>query len=85
MKEGADEIAPIIKEIRSRFAAKNYALADHLLNRISESDIERATLIEKVRASAILVDKARVLDCGEIEQAEQGGVKVPFEIKEIGE
>jgi superfamily II DNA/RNA helicase len=87
MKEKAEDIAPIIKEIRRRFAAKTCALSDHLLNKITNADIENATLIQKVTASAILMDKARQLgmdDAGGIEQT--GGKKEnPFEINENGQ
>ena len=58
MKESREDIMRILKETRARHAMKCFMLSDHILGRISDSDIINASLKDKVIASAILADKA---------------------------
>jgi len=61
-REPMARIGPLVAELKERFAAKHYLLADHILGKIGDSDIERASLREKIQAAAILQDKARALE-----------------------
>ncbi len=58
MKESSEDIMRILKETQARHAMKCLLLSDHILGRISDSDINHASLREKVIVSAILSDKA---------------------------
>ncbi len=58
MKESREDVMRILKETRARHAMKCFLLSDHILGRISDSDIRNASLKEKVVASAMLDDKA---------------------------
>ena len=60
--EPYEDIAPIVDEIKKRSAFKHYLLSDYILSSISELNLTYASLKDKVLASAILTDKARVLD-----------------------
>jgi len=61
LKEPPAEVAPIVREMNARLAHKASMLADHVLARIDDLDIGKASLKEKAIAAAILMDKARML------------------------
>ena len=67
MKESGERVGPLVASIKKRFAAKQFILADHILSRITDWDIGKASLKEKVLAAAILADKA-----AQMEQASEG-------------
>jgi hypothetical protein len=72
MKEPPERTAPLLSALKSRFAMKHLMISDHILGRISDTDIMQASLRDKVIAAAILADKARLLEGeGRIEQVEQ--------------
>ncbi|MDA8174380.1 MAG: hypothetical protein M0018_07310 [Nitrospiraceae bacterium] len=58
IKEPHEKTAPLLREIRERSAAKNLLLADHFLNRITDYNVNDASLKDKVICAAILTDKA---------------------------
>lgn len=62
VKETPENLSPFIKEIKQRAAMKYWLLSDHILSRISELNLTYATLKDKVIASAILMDKARLIE-----------------------
>lgn len=55
----ADEVVANIKQHESRKLAY---LGNHILDSINEKDIEKSSLLQKVTASSILIDKRRLLD-----------------------
>lgn len=61
-KEPREELAPLIEELKSRFAARYYLIADYILGRISDGSIRDASLKERAIAAAILTDKAIQLE-----------------------
>jgi len=61
LKEPPAAVAPIVREMNARLAHKASMLADHILARIDDHDIGKASLKEKAIAAAILMDKARML------------------------
>jgi hypothetical protein len=61
LKEPPQAVAPIVREMNARLAHKASMLADHILARISDYDINKASLKEKALAAAILMDKAQML------------------------
>ncbi len=62
MKESREGLTGLLKETRARLATKYLLLSDHILGRISDADILKASLKEKALASAILADKAVKLE-----------------------
>ncbi|MBI4823665.1 MAG: helix-turn-helix domain-containing protein [Nitrospirae bacterium] len=62
VKETPENLSPLISEIKKRTAIKYWLLSDHILSRISELNLTYATLKDKVIASAILMDKARLIE-----------------------
>jgi hypothetical protein len=61
-KEPREALAPLVDELKSRFSARYYLLADYILGRISDSSIIDASLKERAIAAAILTDKAMQLE-----------------------
>jgi len=61
LKEPPAAVAPIVREMQARLAHKTFMLADHILSRICDYDLDKARLKEKALAAAILMDKARML------------------------
>lgn len=55
----ADEVVASIKAHESRKLAY---LGNHILDSINDKDIEKSSLLQKVTASSILIDKRRLLD-----------------------
>jgi len=62
MKEPMEDIEVLVEHIKKRLAAKHYLLSDHILNKITDYNILKASLQQKVLSSAILTDKARLLE-----------------------
>jgi len=58
-KEPMEKIGPLVRELKERFAMRNYLLAEHILGKIDDSDIRKSSLKDKVLAASILADKAR--------------------------
>ncbi|MBI4824374.1 MAG: hypothetical protein HY805_09145 [Nitrospirae bacterium] len=50
------------KRVSARAAMKYWLLSDHILSKISELNLIYASLKDKVIASAILMDKARLIE-----------------------
>ncbi|MBI4824705.1 MAG: hypothetical protein HY805_10850 [Nitrospirae bacterium] len=61
-KESPEKTKGFIKELRQRLSAKHYMLADYILGSINIINLNYASLKDKVIASAILLDKARLFE-----------------------
>ncbi|MBI4822991.1 MAG: hypothetical protein HY805_02020 [Nitrospirae bacterium] len=62
MHEPDELIFPLVEQLKKRLSARHYLLSDYILSRISELNMTYASLKDKVIASAILIDKARLID-----------------------
>jgi hypothetical protein len=62
MKEPDEDLEPFIKQIKVRFAKRHFILEEHILARISDSNIVKASLKDKVLSATILEDKALLID-----------------------
>ncbi len=58
MKESREDLTRILNETRARIGMKYLLLSDHVLGRIDDHDINKASLKDKAVTSAILADKA---------------------------
>jgi len=58
---GSVESNTLVGAIKERLAAKTYIMADSIMSRITDEDIDKANLMQKVTASSIMIDKARLL------------------------
>jgi hypothetical protein len=63
-RESSEDIEPLVAQIRGRLAMKHWLLADHILSRITEGNLIRASLKDKALAAAILTDKAMAIEKG---------------------
>jgi hypothetical protein len=61
-KEPYEDIEPLAAEIRRRFSMKYLLLADHVLGKITDMSIAKASLKDRALAAAILTDKAVQLE-----------------------
>jgi len=52
----------VIEKVKSVLSDKHYMLANTILSRVSDDDIDGAGLKEKVLSSSILIDKARLIE-----------------------
>lgn len=52
----------VSERIKKQLAAKQYMLSNGILSSISDEDIEKASLMQKVTSSSILIDKARLIE-----------------------
>ena len=77
-RESSEDIEPLVAQIRGRFAMKHWLLADHILSRITEGNLLKASLKDKALAAAILTDKALAIEKGirPARPAMHGGSKV---------
>ena len=56
------EAALLIQQIKKTMADKCYMTANRVSNRITDEDIEKASLVQKTTAIGTLIDKARLLE-----------------------
>lgn len=63
IKRGERKIASIwVEAIKKNESAKHTFLSNTILDSITTTDIEKASLLQKVTSSSILIDKRRLLD-----------------------
>jgi len=55
-------ISEVANGIKKHGGAKRHIISDAILGRISDEDVLKASLLQKVTASAILTEKARLLE-----------------------
>lgn len=58
----ADRCKELADNVKSNLANKQYLLSNSILSAISDEDIARASLKDKVISSSIMIDKARLID-----------------------
>lgn len=63
IKHGVIKLADkVVEGIKAHESRKLAYLGNHILDSINEKDIEKSSLLQKVTASSILIDKRRLLD-----------------------
>jgi len=63
IKKGERKVSQIwVDALKKNESAKHTFLSNTILDSISKSDIEKASLLQKVTSSSILIDKRRLLD-----------------------
>jgi len=55
-------ISSMADGLKKHGGAKRHLISDAILGKISDTDVEKASLLQKVTASAILTEKARLLE-----------------------
>ena len=70
----------LAETVKNHLADKQYLLSNTILGSVSDADIERASLKDKVLSSSILIDKARLID-GESTENQAVYIKKSVEIR----
>ena len=60
--EGNQSLMDISGLIKKQLASKQYVLSNNILSSITDGDIKKASLMQKVTSSSILLDKARLIE-----------------------
>ena len=70
----------LAETVKSHLADKQYLLSNTILGSVSDADIERASLKDKVLSSSILIDKARLIE-GQSTENQSVYIKKSVEIR----
>ena len=70
----------LAETVKNHLADKQYLLSNTILGSVSDADIERASLKDKILSSSILIDKARLID-GESTENQAVYIKKSVEIR----
>lgn len=62
VREPTEITGSLVEHIKKRVSTRNYLLSEHILSAICDGDIIQASLMQKVTASAILIEKARLTE-----------------------
>ena len=60
--ESNQPLKDVSEQIKKQLASKQYMLSNSILSAITDKDIERASLQQKIISSATLIDKARLIE-----------------------
>lgn len=55
-------LSDVSEQVKSRMSNKLYITSNNILSRISDKDVEDASLVQKTTAIGTLIDKARLID-----------------------
>ena len=62
VEERRFEDTELTEQIKAQMSGKVYSTANHILSKVSDEDIERATLQQKATSFGIMIDKARLIE-----------------------